>query len=199
MGRQRVDAAADVDPAAVDHLRVVPGALGHRDDARHDARRNAHGETHNAAVVEDIDRVAVLYPALSGVDRVHVERIRVEAPQLREIMESGVNAAVTVKAEALEGILLLKQIARHIPGAPEFRNRIDAVAFGEHPVGRFLRELLGIDLDPARGSLERMRRRILPEGFERNRVLAVVPDFGKSRLPEFIKSKLFCRRTYECT
>lgn len=94
------------------------------------------------------------------------------------------NAAVAVITVALERILLLQCVARHLPGAHEHRNRRNDVALVKHPVLRDVRKALGVDLDPARRSFERIGLRVLAERLERDARVGKIMDVSGPRLPE---------------
>ncbi len=69
VGGQGIHAGAMVDPIS-GHIGVVPGALAHRRDPRHDAWRHFRRKTDFAALIKNAHHIAVFNPAFFRVKRI---------------------------------------------------------------------------------------------------------------------------------
>ena len=105
------------------------------------------------------------------------------------------NVSLTMEAVALERILLFKLIAlaQHFVRSDKGRNRTNHLALGLGQISFLSQfdELLGVDLDLARRSLERMLSRIGAEALHRDAGVFLHLVLGDALLPELLEARQF--------
>ena len=182
--RERVGVAVHVDAAALDVLRIEPGAVVEDDDALEDALRHIGARKRCAALVGDEHDVAVPDAACGGVIGMDPERLAV-----LDVGEVVAHRAVELAVHAVAAL------AGHEGERSGLGRVVDA--FGRLEIGRMslavvvavARDLGREELDEAAFGRERIGLGILAEGFE-GHVVAVLlgnVEHDVALLPEFVK------------